>query len=168
MIFACFTSICAFAQLPKTIFNCTFAKSTPTYVMNNFKQKGFEPNCNDEKTIFVSFINENHPNIDDYTPQFCGTWWHSCMVKFDDGVMNNFFFQNTYKNLDFAKTYYDIVYRYLQNNYSQYYWKSCSPITKVGYKEVEGVYYNSGQTYYKLFYGESNGTPFLILQMYYR
>lgn len=162
-----FSFLSATAQLPGTILDCTFGKSTTSSVKQQIANIGFESEVNPNGTIFSSFINSNHP-IGDSTPKVCGTWWAGSLFSFSGGVLSDIRLQNTYKNMDFAKTYYDIVRNYLNNNFAKYFWEASAPISKPGYKEIEGVYYNSDNLYYKLFYGESNGTPFLTLHIYYR
>lgn len=172
IVIACIAAFSTFAQLPKTILNCTLGESTPINVKNIFTKKGFEPSSNKDGSIFVSFLNRNHPTIDDTTPKFLNTWWSSALLKFDNGVLSGILFQNSYKNLDFAKIYYNIVKDYLDQNYPQDYWTTITPENKPNYKELEGVIYNSGKIYYKLFileyYGDQVLTPVLTLQVYYK
>ena len=166
-IFMCVSCVAAFAQLPTVFENCTLGKSTPTEVMRVFSQKGFNPQINDVGSIFVSIINAEHP-IDKSIHKYCGTWWQSCYFNFENGVTQQILLQNIYNDIRFAKIYYNIVNDYLKENHSRYYWKPISPVSKSGYSEIEGVYYNSGKTYFKLFYGESEGYPVVCLDMYYR
>ncbi len=162
------TSLYASAKLPNTILDCTFDKSTSSNVKQSLNRFGFEPIVNPNGSLFYSFINTSHPNIDDTTPKLFGTWWQGCLFMFSNGVLSDILLQNEYVNINFAEDYYNIVNDFFQKNYSKYYWKPIIPSTKQGYKEIKGVYYNSDNLYFKLFYGESDGKPFVTLQAYYR
>ena len=167
ILFAYIAAISAFAQLPKSVLNCTLGESTPINVKNIFTKKGFEPSSQNG-VIFVSFLNRDHPNIDDTTPKFLNTWWQAALLQFDNGFLSGIILQNSYKNLDFTKTYYNIVKDYLHQNYTQDYWTTITPVNEPNYKELEGVIYNYGKIYYKLFILEDRGKPCLILQIYYK
>lgn len=162
------SNICASAQLPSTIFGCTFDKSTSSNVKQQLSRIGFEPTVNPNGSLFFSFLNSSHPNIDDTTPKLFGTWWQCCLFSFSNEVLSDVHLQNLYKNIKFAEDDYNSINDYLKNNYSKYFWKSGSSSSKQGYKEIKAVYYNSGNLYFKLLYGETKGEPFVALQAYYR
>ena len=140
-------------SIPTTFLNCTVGKSTKAEVISQLSSKGHNPFSNDSKGLFYSFINTSHPKIDDTTPKFCDTWWHTASFSFTgNNRLIEIYLDNVYISAEAAKRYYDIVKKYLYDNYRQSFWQYGQPVTTTNMIEKESVYYKSGDYYIKLSY----------------
>lgn len=150
----------------RTFIGCKLRVSTISDVKAQLALRSFTPTVNDDGGLFCSFLNEEHKQIDDNTPKFCGEWWQSAAFSFiNDGKLDQIFLMNQYRNIQYAEIYYDKLKNYILEHYHFGFKSSTALQKRNNYEELGHFWFGGGVTNYALMYGYIAGTPFVALKI---